>query len=659
MAAWISSKLKVAETLLQQIDHQAAESLGKSEKPKSEFFDGGVSPKSDAVSLKDQLKKKAPERLVSDSDSHSRPRGNKHNAVESPSPSRTSNVADSDWTELLSTSGPISPSHRPSKIITLRTQNDLRKGGIANLTSPRRGKRSYGGKRSDFGSEKKVVAPPRLTKRNSPAEEVSDGSDSVQKKPDEVGATLENGDSHSLEQKEGPNVNVVDEAEAKNKLDTYHEKSSPVAIEFLSQDSEAVSNTVDALIGLKREEEGKVGKSGNVGARHTELSISGSDERSDSESGSGSSSDSENEKERREKRRKRREQILAEERAAKAAEAIRERENIVARLEGEKQSLEKILDERAKQQAQEAAKLQTSMMETMEAVELEKQKHNSTRMEALSRLAKLETLNVELARSLATMQRSLEIELDRVAEFRQQIESKDMTLEELRRRKSKLHESASSSSPVEASKSVKLERQILEAEYSFTCEKLTQLQEKATMLEQNIEMIRKDMEDPTEVEIEIKKRLAKLTDHLIQKQAQVESLASEKATLLFRLETVTRLLDEHHLSGASADLGGGLDRDDLETGSLNPQNLRLRPLLQNKIRSGGRQLGSILIQLDSIFSAGALFVRRNPKAQVWAVAYLICLHIWVLYILMSHSHSSDKNGTGAIISLENINKTGA
>lgn len=32
------------------------------------------------------------------------------------------------------------------------------------------------------------------------------------------------------------------------------------------------------------------------------------------------------------------------------------------------------------------------MMETMEAVELEKQKHNSTRMETLTRLAKLEVL---------------------------------------------------------------------------------------------------------------------------------------------------------------------------------------------------------------------------------------------------------------------------
>lgn len=39
-----------------------------------------------------------------------------------------------------------------------------------------------------------------------------------------------------------------------------------------------------------------------------------------------------------------------------------------------------------------ASKLQVSMMETMEAVELEKQKHNNTRMEVLGRLAKLEVL---------------------------------------------------------------------------------------------------------------------------------------------------------------------------------------------------------------------------------------------------------------------------
>lgn len=43
----------------------------------------------------------------------------------------------------------------------------------------------------------------------------------------------------------------------------------------------------------------------------------------------------------------------------------------------------------------------------------------------------------------------------------------------------------------------------------------------AKNLEANIELTRKEMEEPTEVEIELKRRLGLMTDHLIQKQAQV------------------------------------------------------------------------------------------------------------------------------------------
>lgn len=69
---------------------------------------------------------------------------------------------------------------------------------------------------------------------------------------------------------------------------------------------------------------------------------------SESESDSDSSYDSEEERRRREERRKRREERLA----AVAAKALREKEELVARLEGEKHSLERVLREREKEQAQ-------------------------------------------------------------------------------------------------------------------------------------------------------------------------------------------------------------------------------------------------------------------------------------------------------------------
>ncbi|KAJ4974097.1 hypothetical protein NE237_007271 [Protea cynaroides] len=387
-------------------------------------------------------------------------------------------------------------------------------------------------------------------------------------------------------------------------------------------------------------------------------SSSSSDEESNSDRDSASTSDSENERKRRAEKARQRERILAERAATKAIEAITERENVVARLEGERQSLEKMLEDRARQQAQEASELQMSMMEAMEAVEVEKQKHNNTRMEALERLAKLETVNANLARSLASTQRNLDMEVDCVAALRQQIELKEAVQEDLRRRTSKVHQSGLSSNELEASKGVEFERGILEAEYSFVCDKIGLLQEKAKKLEENIEMTHKEIENPTEVEIELKRRLRQLTDHLIQKQAQVEALSSDKATLLFRIEAVSRMLDENKSAMPLANLAGPSVCDDLEAGIWNASNSRPKPFLEARIQSGGHHFGSLLRQLDAIFSAGAAFMRRNPAAKLWSLVYLVCLHFWVVYILMSHSQPSDDTNSGAIISLGNINNTG-
>jgi hypothetical protein len=51
-------------------------------------------------------------------------------------------------------------------------------------------------------------------------------------------------------------------------------------------------------------------------------------------------------------------------------------------------------------------------------------------------------------------------------------------------------------------------------------------------------------------------------------------------------------------------------------------------------------------------------LKRNSTAKLWALIYLVCLHLWVIYILMSHSSPSNEGRSGAVISLENINNTG-
>jgi hypothetical protein len=55
-------------------------------------------------------------------------------------------------------------------------------------------------------------------------------------------------------------------------------------------------------------------------------------------------------------------------------------------------------------------------------------------------------------------------------------------------------------------------------------------------LEERLSAAASQKREPSEREKELERRLQSLTDHLIQKQAQVEALASEKATLALRLE---------------------------------------------------------------------------------------------------------------------------
>ncbi|KAF8762786.1 hypothetical protein HU200_009094 [Digitaria exilis] len=381
------------------------------------------------------------------------------------------------------------------------------------------------------------------------------------------------------------------------------------------------------------------------GDREDGASQSGSDDDSDG-SGSDDSDDSEEERQREEERKRRRAERLA----AMAARAISEREEAVARLEGEKAGLEKLLAEREKEQAQEASELQTSMIETMEAVEIEKQRHHSTRMEALARLATLEVTNAELAKSLAREQWNLEVQADQVAQLREEVKMKTIAQDKYKRKLAKMQKTSTPQvDEIESLRRFKLEEEIIDAEYTLTCDRIVSLKDKARKIEENIEMTRREMVHPTEVEIELKKRLDQLTDRLIQKQMQVESLSSEKAALLMRIEAVSRSLD----NGASLLASTSSSRIDIEAGAWQESH---SPKLRDRIRAGQQQLGSAFRQLDSIFSAGHIFLRRNPMAQVWALVYLVFLHLWVLYILTSHPTVSETR-SGAAFSLETLNKT--
>uniref|UniRef100_A0A804PXS2 Golgin candidate 2 n=2 Tax=Zea mays TaxID=4577 RepID=A0A804PXS2_MAIZE len=119
------------------------------------------------------------------------------------------------------------------------------------------------------------------------------------------------------------------------------------------------------------------------------------------------------------------------------------------------------------------------MIETLEAAEIEKQRHHSTRMEALARLARLEVTNGELAKSLAREQWNLEVQVDQVAQLREEVELKKLAQDKYRRKLTKIQKtSAPPVDEIESLRRFKLEEEINDAEYTLTCDRIVSLKDK-------------------------------------------------------------------------------------------------------------------------------------------------------------------------------------
>ncbi|KAL0651556.1 hypothetical protein Bca4012_094247 [Brassica carinata] len=566
MANWISSKLKAAETILQQIDQQAAESLRKDEKPETTYDEAfeTFSKSASLVSLKDQLRKKTYEGSSSDG-------GSQRNSLELKPSGKT--LRRSDQAQERATSKSL----RQDKPTTTLTDNDW----TELLSAPPNQGISTSKPRTPCGT---TSVNQRLKKDGKKNPLVSDGKKS----------SGNGGMPHKQMDKEGSSRPSDADMESKNaSQDTHKESEKDVNAAAPSPLDNSTRYTNETFIREKLSNVGR--KAGREPIRsdvwrkqRKDSSFSSDDSESDYESDS--STDSERERQR-DERRRRREKVFAEKVAAKAVEA---------------------------------AELQTNMMETLDAADLEKQKHNNTRMEVFSHLAGLEATNTELTRSFAAGQKKLQTQIDQVTLLREQVEVKESALEGIGAFLRKY-----------ASRGDIFEHQMLEAEISLLTDKIERLQDKANKLEADISTMKKDLEEPTEVETELRRRLHQLTDHLIQKQSQARLIEDNKGMSATEASSQVLEAGEWKLSGS-----------------------KLKPAFQSKIRSGKKHLGWLVMQLNAIFVSGTVFLRRNPTAKIWALVYLVCLHLWVLYILLSHSSTSSiELKSGAVISLENFSNS--
>ncbi|KAM4852959.1 golgin subfamily A member 5 isoform 1-T2 [Thomomys bottae] len=165
------------------------------------------------------------------------------------------------------------------------------------------------------------------------------------------------------------------------------------------------------------------------------------------------------------------------------------------------------------------------------------------------------------------------------------------------------------------------------------------LQSRIKDREEEIQKLRNQLTNKTlshSSQSELESRLHQLTETLIQKQTMLESLSTEKNSLVFQLE---RLEQQMHSASTSTSNGSSINMSAIDSG----EGTRLRnvPVLFNdtetnpagmygKVRKAASSIDQCSIRLG-------IFLRRYPIARVFVIIYMALLHLWVMIVLLTYT----------------------
>ncbi|XP_008593113.1 PREDICTED: golgin subfamily A member 5 [Galeopterus variegatus] len=165
------------------------------------------------------------------------------------------------------------------------------------------------------------------------------------------------------------------------------------------------------------------------------------------------------------------------------------------------------------------------------------------------------------------------------------------------------------------------------------------LQSRIKDREEEIQKLRNQLTNKTlsnSSQSELENRLHQLTETLIQKQTMLESLSTEKNSLVFQLERLEQQMNSVSGSGSN---GSSINMSGIDNG----EGTRLRnvPVLFNdtetnlagmygKVRKAASSIDQFSIRLG-------IFLRRYPIARVFVIIYMALLHLWVMIVLLTYT----------------------
>lgn len=258
--------------------------------------------------------------------------------------------------------------------------------------------------------------------------------------------------------------------------------------------------------------------------------------------------------------------------------------------------------------------------QTANSMELEEMRHERElqREEIQKLLAQIQQLKTEL-QDLETQQ------VSEAESSREQLQDLQEQIAEQRRAKQELE--------------AELERQ--KQELQFTQEDLYRtkntLQGRIRDREDEIQKLRNQLTNKalsSSSQSELENRLHQLTETLIQKQTMLESLSTEKNSLVYQLERL-----EHQLKSVQGSSGSTINMAAVDSGD--GARLRSVPVLfseadtnvagmYGRVRKAASTIDRFSIRLG-------VFLRRYPIARLFIIIYMALLHLWVMIVLLTYT----------------------
>lgn len=136
---------------------------------------------------------------------------------------------------------------------------------------------------------------------------------------------------------------------------------------------------------------------------------------------------------------------------------------------------------------------------------------------------------------------------------------------------------------------------------------------------------------------ELESRLHVLTESLIQKQTHLESLSSERNSLVLQLERVEKQYREAE-SIAMRKSSSSLSSSAINISDDDDVRSRFSNLMHESPFDGkvARNVKKAANSIDRFSMRLGLFLRRYPSVRVFICIYMVLLHVWVMVVLLTY-----------------------